>query len=93
MNQEEGFKVLHFDGTRHALSFGSEAPAVPTQFNTGVKNQTKGKGFVSIGGSFSKPASRARGITSTKLSWSIFRMLLATSVGSLIVPNLLNLLL
>ena len=45
-------------------------------------------GFVRIGGPFFKPASRARGMTSTKTSCGMFRKLLTISVGPLIVPNL-----
>ena len=48
------------------------------------------EGFVSIGGLFSKHASRARGITSTKISCGMFRKFLTISVGPLIVPNLIN---
>ena len=48
------------------------------------------EGFVSIGVPFSKPASRARGISSTKISCGMFRKLLTTSVGPSIVPNLRN---
>ena len=48
------------------------------------------EGFVSIGVPFSKPASRARGITSSKISCGTFKKLLTTSVGALIVPSLMN---
>ena len=41
------------------------------------------EGFVSIGGPFFKPASRARDITSTKISCGMFRKLLTISVGTL----------
>ena len=39
---------------------------------------------------FSKHASRARDITSAKTYCSMFRNLLTTSVGPLIVPNVMN---
>ena len=48
------------------------------------------EGFVSVGVPFSKPASRARGITSLKISGSTFKKLLTTSVGPLIAPSLMN---
>ena len=48
------------------------------------------EGFVSSGVPFSNPASRARGITSTKISCGMFRVLLTTSIGPLIVPTLMN---
>ena len=48
------------------------------------------EGFASIGDPFFKPASRARGITSTKISCGMFRKLLTISVRPLIVSNLMN---
>ena len=46
------------------------------------------EGFVSIGEPFSKLVSKARDITSTRISYDMFRRLLTTSVGPLIVPSL-----
>ena len=48
------------------------------------------EGVASIGGPLFKPASRARGITSSKISCGTFKKLLTISVGPLIVPSLMH---
>ena len=48
------------------------------------------EGFVSVGVQIFKPALKARGITNTDISCGMFRKHLTTSVGQLIVPNLMN---
>ena len=54
----------------------------------GKPKMNQGEGYVSIGDPFSKHASRARGITNTKIFCGMFRRLLTKSIGPLIRPSL-----